>query len=297
MIDRRAVLKLLAAGASGVAAPTLLGCEVRNPTLGQTSGASGAWPGEQAVMTPTAQEASQALSLVRQIEVRPSHERGHAELGWLKARYSFSFARYRDPAHMGFRALRVINEDVIQGGGGFGMHAHHDMEILTYILDGALEHKDSMGNGSIISPGEVQAMSAGTGVRHSEFNPSSSSAVHLLQIWLLPDGAGRQPRYQQKPIARHTAKQPIQLIASPDGREGSVAMHQDVHIHACKLVKGQAMSFEIRPERHAWAQIARGRLRLNGRTLQAGDGAKTSQQGWLVFEAERDSELLLFDLA
>lgn len=292
-MDRREALKLLAVSTTGIAIPTLLGCEPHNP-MGMGAGATA-----QAPLAPPThpQAATKPLALVRQLAIRRSEDRGHADHGWLKAKHSFSFARYRDPAHMGFRSLRVINEDVVQGRGGFPMHPHEDMEILTYILDGALEHKDSMGNGSVIKPGEVQAMSAGTGVRHSEFNPSAIDAVHLLQIWLMPDRRGHTPRYQQKPIARHSANSPIQLIASSQGIDGSVAMHQDVNIHACKLASGQQLSFENKAARHAWIQVARGELVLNGHTLRAGDGVSTSEGGWLLFDATKSSELLIFDLA
>lgn len=290
VIHRRDALKFFAASATGFAVPTILGCDttIHNPmqraSLGQAA-------------SSVAEVAAAPLALIKQLTIRRSQERGHADHGWLKTNHSFSFARYRDPAHMGFRALRVINEDVIQGSGGFPMHPHEDMEILTYILDGALEHKDSMGNGSVIKPGEVQAMSAGTGVRHSEFNPSALSSVHLLQIWLLPNKRGHAPRYQQKPIARHSAQDPIQLIASPDGAQGSVAMHQDVYIHACKLDAHQQLSFEVKPSRHAWIQVAQGDMTLNGHTLHAGDGVSTSDDGWLLFEPTAKSELLIFDLA
>ena len=286
-MDRREMLGWLAvSGAHAIAAPILLGgCEpVRNPIAGAAQQPA------SPILTPP--------SFVEQLAFRRSAERGSADHGWLKARHTFSFARYQDPAHMSFRALRVMNEDVIGPGGGFPMHPHKDMEILTYVLDGALEHKDSMSNGSIISPGEVQTMSAGTGIRHSEFNPSQLGSVHLLQIWMTPDARHHTPRYQQKTIPRASAAAPIRLIASPNGAQGSVAIHQDARIHAVNLKRGEEVLYEVKPGRHAWVQVARGRMTLNtAHTLEQGDGVSTGQAGALLLGANIASECLIFDLA
>lgn len=235
-------------------------------------------------------------TLVSALHVRRASERGGADHGWLKAQHSFSFARYRDPKHMGFRDLRVLNEDIIAPGGGFPMHPHRDMEILTYVLSGALEHKDSLGNGSIIRPGEVQAMSAGQGVRHSEFNPSGSEPVHLLQIWMLPNAKGHKARYQQQKIKPGST--PLRLIASGSHPDASVHVHQDVNIHACDLQPRQRLEFEVKPSRHTWIQVARGRLSINGQTLRAGDGLNTHEAGWLSIQADREAaHLMIFDLS
>lgn len=286
-MNRREALQWMGVAATGVAVPTLLtGCNAYDAP----SATSQAPLATQGVRRP--------VGLVKQLRIRRSEDRGAANHGWLRAKHSFSFARYRDPEYMGFRSLRVLNEDVIHPGRGFPMHPHRDMEIITYILDGALEHKDSMGNGSVIRPGEVQAMSAGTGVRHSEYNPSGTEHVHLMQIWLRPDRRHHAPRYQQKPIAKtSTQTGPIQLIASPDGRQNSVAIHQDAYIHACDLQARQAMQFEVRTDRHAWVQVAKGSLTVNGHTLKQGDGLSTSDDGFLMFEAGAGkAKLLIFDL-
>ncbi len=277
----------------GFASPIILsGCEVQGPVQ---RGASSALEGVEGVAE---QQMPPGVSLIDKLTFRRSADRGHANHGWLKTNYSFSFSKYQDPEHMSFRSLRVMNEDVIEGGGGFPMHPHRDMEILTYILDGALEHKDSMGNGSVIRPGEVQAMSAGTGVRHSEFNPSKSNKVHLLQIWLFPDAKNYNPRYAQKVIKPQTKDEPVRLIASPDGEDGSVVLHQNARIHAVKLRKGQQAFFEVMPSRHAWVQVAQGQLSLNKfHSLYQGDGVSTSQQGGMHFSAASASEFLIFDLA
>lgn len=234
------------------------------------------------------------------INLRPSNERGHANHGWLDTHHSFSFANYYDPQHMGFRALRVINEDWIAGSRGFPMHPHKDMEIVTYILDGALEHKDSLHNGSIIRPGKVQRMTAGSGIRHSEFNPQQTTPVHLLQIWMLPDKRNHRPGYAQRKIKPHTHKQPVRLIASREPshrKEGAVTINQDVFLYACKLAPKQSMIHLIRPRRHTWIQVARGQVKCNGKKLSAGDGASLSQSGRLQVEAQQTAELLIFDLA
>lgn len=286
-ITRRDLLRLAGAGSLGFAVPTILGCEPHSPITAAAADSPG----------PLLAAAAPALKLIDALVIRRAQDRGHADHGWLKAAHSFSFSRYQDPAHMGFRSLRVLNEDVIQPTGGFPMHPHRDMEIITYILDGALEHKDSMGNGSVIRPGEVQHMTAGTGVRHSEFNPSGSAAVHLIQIWLLPDRRHHTPRYAQRPIPRATREQPVRLIASPDGAQGSVPIHQDARIHAVNLQAHQQLHFDVRPQRHAWVQVARGELIVNGQTLHPGDGLSTSQDGALLFSATSPAELLIFDLA
>lgn len=231
------------------------------------------------------------------IIVRKAEDRGHANHGWLDTYHTFSFANYYDPKHMGFRSLRVINEDQVSPGHGFGTHGHSDMEIITYVLDGALEHKDSLGTGSIIKPGEVQRMSAGTGIRHSEFNHSQTDSVHLLQIWLLPETKGLAASYEQR--AFELAKNPdqLQLVAANDGRDGAVTVHQDVDLYAAVLTPNQRVSHTIKPQRHAWVQVARGGIILNGLPLEKGDGAAISEEEDVVIEAKIDAEILLFDLA
>src|SRR6266571_2443577 len=207
------------------------------------------------------------------IMVRPGGERGHFDHGWLDTYHTFSFASYHDPQHMGFRSLRVINEDRVKPGEGFGTHAHRDMEILTWVLEGALEHKDSMGTGSVIRPGEIQRMSAGTGVTHSEFNASASELVHFLQIWIVPDRHGREPSYEQKTIPDPDKRGTLRLIASPRASASVVTLHQDVRLYSVLLEREQEVVHELRPERHAWVQIARGAITLNGQPLWQGDGA------------------------
>ena len=230
------------------------------------------------------------------IQIRKAAERGHANHGWLDTWHSFSFDSYYDPRFMGFRHLRVINEDRVAAGKGFPTHPHQNMEIITYILEGALEHKDSMGTGSVIRPGEVQRMSAGTGVTHSEYNPSASEAVHLLQIWILPDRKGIQPSYEQKAFDRKQLKGTLRIVASPDARDGSVTIHQDAELYASVLEAGQAVRHELRPSRHAWLQVARGSLELNGQELKAGDGAAATNETLLDVKSKADAEFLLFDL-
>ncbi|MBM3582174.1 MAG: pirin family protein [Alphaproteobacteria bacterium] len=231
------------------------------------------------------------------ITIRPSHERGSGDYGWLAAKYTFSFADYQDPAHMGFRALRVINEDWVKPGMGFKTHGHSDMEIVTYVLSGAIAHKDSLGNGSTIRPGDVQRMSAGTGILHSEFNPSDTEPEHHLQIWLLPERTGLMPGYEQKkfPIAEQTDH--LHLIASRDARLGSVTIHQDADIYACRLSPGGRVSSALAPGRHAWIQAARGAVEVNGVTLRAGDGAAISDEDEIDIRSRDGGEFLLFDLA
>ncbi len=229
------------------------------------------------------------------IQIRPGNERGHAGHGWLESYHSFSFADYLDPAHMGFGALRVINEDRVAPGEGFPTHGHRDMEILSYVLEGALEHRDSLGNGSVIRPGEVQRMTAGSGIRHSEFNASRSAGVHFLQIWILPERTGLAPGYEQQAFAPAELDGRLRLIASRDGRNGSVTIHQDVRLYAGRL-RGAVLEVPTGAGRRYWLQVARGRLRANGEMLAAGDGAAITQERALRLDGEA-AELLLFDLA
>ena len=231
------------------------------------------------------------------ITIRKSEERGHFDLRWLDTYHTFSFDQYKDPAHMHFRSLRVINEDRVAPGQGFPTHSHRDMEIITYIMSGALEHRDSMGNGSVIRPGDVQRMTAGTGVSHSEFNPSESEAVHLLQIWILPKAHGLSPGYEEKAFAEEERRGRLRLIASDDGREGSVSINQDARVYASLLEAGQIITDTLPPNRYAWIQLARGTLRLNGLELKQGDGAAVSKESELSISAHDRAELLLFDLA
>src|SRR5262245_55302257 len=214
------------------------------------------------------------------IQIRRRDERGHFDHGWLNTYHTFSFDRYYDPRHMGFRALRVINEDRVAPAQGFGTHPHRDMEIITYILEGALEHKDSMGTGSIIRPGEIQRMSAGTGVTHSEFNPSRTEPVHLLQIWILPEAVGIKPSYEQKQFSRDEIRGKLRLIASREPVGEAVKIHQDVRLFAT-LLDGQTIKYELPKDRYAWLQIARGTMKLNGTVLEAGDGAAASEESGL----------------
>jgi redox-sensitive bicupin YhaK (pirin superfamily) len=231
------------------------------------------------------------------LTLRPAAERGHADHGWLDTHHTFSFAGYYDPRHMGFRALRVINEDVVAPRGGFGTHHHEDMEIVTYVLDGALAHRDSLGNGATILPGEVQRMSAGTGIDHSEFNHSGDEPVHLLQIWILPERLGLTPSYEQRAFPLDTAKDDLLLVASRDGRDGSVTVHQDVALYAGRLAHGAKLERAIGAGRHAWVQVARGAVEVNGVALRAGDGLAASGEPKLAIAATEDAEILVFDLA
>jgi len=230
------------------------------------------------------------------IAVRPAAERGHADHGWLDTRHTFSFASYHDPGHMGFRSVRVINEDRVQPAQGFGTHAHRDMEILTWVLEGALEHKDSMGNGSVIRPGDLQRMSAGTGVTHSEFNPSREAPVHFLQIWLLPRARGLPPGYEQKGFPQEARRGRLRLIAAGDGREGAVTIHQDADVWTALLQPGESVRHALAPGRYAWLHVARGAVSLNGSTLGAGDGAAVSDETALEITGAAGAEVLLFDL-
>lgn len=228
------------------------------------------------------------------IQLRPSASRGFADHGWLVARHSFSFADYYDPAEMGWGALRVINEDRVAPGKGFATHGHRDMEIVTYVIEGALEHRDSLGNGEVIRPGEVQRMSAGTGVRHSEFNPSPSEPTHLLQIWIAPRERGIAPGYEQQLLA--PGENAWRLIASPDAAAGSTLIHQDATLRAARLASGAALDYLLDPARLAYVHLVRGELQLNGLAMSAGDGAKIAEESALHFVASQDSEVLLFDL-
>jgi hypothetical protein len=231
------------------------------------------------------------------ITIRKSAARGHFDHGWLDTYHTFSFDQYHDPAHVHFRSLRVINEDRVAAAHGFPMHAHRDMEIITYILSGELEHRDSMGNGSVIRPGDVQRMTAGTGVRHSEFNPSRTEACHLLQIWILPNARNLTPGYEQKFFGDTDRKGKLRLIASADGRQGSVTINQDARVYASLLDGGESITHQLTEHRHAWLQLARGTVSINGENLQAGDGAAITDESEITIAAEEKSELLLFDLA
>lgn len=228
---------------------------------------------------------------------RPSGERGHAQHGWLDSHHTFSFSDYHDPKHMGFRALRVINEDRVAPGKGFGTHPHRDMEIISYVLDGALEHRDSMGTGSVIRPGDVQRMSAGTGVTHSEFNASRTDPVHFLQIWILPEKASLPPSYEQKSFSSEERRNRLRLVASRDGGEGAVTVHQDVALYAAVLDPSASVTHRLAPGRHAWVQVARGAVDVAGQRLAAGDGAAISDEAEITLQAGEPSEVLVFDLA
>jgi hypothetical protein len=228
------------------------------------------------------------------ITIRKAEERGHANYGWLDTHHTFSFAQYYDPQQINFRSLRVINEDKVIGGKGFHTHGHQDMEILTYVLEGELEHQDSLGTGSLIRQGEIQRMSAGTGIKHSEFNHSATNPLHLLQIWIIPDPKNLEPSYEQKAIefSSHT----LQLIASPTGAGNAVKVHQDVNLYAGILPLGQSLTHSLAPSRYGWLQVARGQITVNGVHLRAGDGAAISEETSLAIQSLEDSEILLFDL-
>lgn len=230
------------------------------------------------------------------IQIRKSSERGHANHGWLDTHHTFSFADYYDPRYMGFSSLRVINDDRIEPGVGFPTHPHRDMEIVTYMLEGALAHKDSMGNGSVITAGEVQRMTAGTGITHSEFNASDTEGVHLLQIWIVPDRKGHTPSYEQIRVGEEDKTGRLCLVASPDGRDGSVTIHQDALLYVSILRKGDAVQHMLAPSRCAYLQVARGEMALNGTTLQAGDGAAINGESEIRLSSDSTAEVLLFDL-
>ena len=229
------------------------------------------------------------------ITIRRANERGHANHGWLDAHHSFSFADYHDPRWMGFRSLRVLNDDTIAGGGGFGTHPHRDMEIITYILSGALEHRDSMGNGRVIRPGEVQYMAAGTGVEHSEFNHSPTEPAHLLQIWIVPDHKGAKPAYAERSFAQAPTGQ-LHLVATKSGRDGSIAINQDTDVYLVKLREGDGVRHHLALGRHAWIQVAEGEVTCNGQTLKAGDAAALSDETNLELTGAKPAQVLLFDL-
>jgi quercetin 2,3-dioxygenase len=231
------------------------------------------------------------------ISIRHGEERGGGNHGWLKTHHTFSFDQFYDPRWMGFRCLRVINEDWVTGGQGFPAHPHRDMEIITYILEGGIEHKDSLGTSSIIRPGDGQRMSAGRGIRHSEMNPSPTEAAHLLQIWITPDKSGYEPSYEQKTFPEEEKRGKLRLIASPDGKDGSVTIHQDARLYVSLLTPGWEVKHELAKERHAWLQIARGSGELNGQKLVQGDGAAISEEAALSIKGTEDAEVLLFDLA
>lgn len=235
--------------------------------------------------------------MTTKMTIRRAGERGHADHGWLDSHHTFSFADYYDPAHMGFRALRVINEDRVEPGRGFGTHGHRDMEIISYVLEGVLEHKDSIGTHGHIRPGDVQRMTAGTGVRHSEMNGSAEEGVHFLQIWILPGKQNLTPSYEQKTFSDAEKQGKLRVVASPDGREGSVTIHQDACLFAGRFAKGERATYALPAGRHAWVHVARGVVRLNGTRLSAGDAAAIDSSGELTLEGEDAGEVLLFDLA
>lgn len=227
--------------------------------------------------------------------IRKANERGHAEHGWLDTYHTFSFANYYDPQWMGFRSLRVINDDLVMPGMGFGTHPHRDMEIITYILSGSLEHKDSMGNGRVIRTGEVQYMAAGSGVQHSEFNPSPDEAVHLLQIWIQPDAKGVKPRYAEKSL-KDAAPRTLNLVTSKTGRDGSIAIHQDADLWLARLDARNRVTHKLAPGRHAWVHVAEGEVSLNGKKLNGGDAAAVNEECTLELNAMKSAQVLLFDL-
>jgi len=280
-VTRRDVMKT-AAAAAGAAG------------LGACAGGVKARPGGLvSALPPTGTAVPDAA-----LRVRPSAERGGANHGWLDTKHSFSFADYYDPRHMGFRALRVINEDSIAGGQGFPMHPHRDMEILTYVLSGALEHKDTLGNGGVIRPDTLQRMSAGRGIRHSEFNPLPSERVHLLQIWIEPDARGVAPGYGERAFPLDDRRNRLRLVASPDGADGSISVHTSTRLHVSILEPGRTVAHAVEAGRYAWIQVARGEVDVNGRGLRAGDGLAVSAAGLLEMKARATgAELLVFDLA
>lgn len=230
------------------------------------------------------------------ITLRKAEDRGRFDHGWLNTSHTFSFGQYYDPNQMGFQTLRVINQDRVIPGAGFGTHAHRDMEIITYVLEGALEHKDSLGTGEVIYPGEVQRMSAGTGIRHSEFNHSKTDSVHFLQIWILPEQEGLPPSYEQRNFPLEEKRGKLRLVAARDGREGAVTVHQDVELYASVLEPGDRVSHHLQRDRHAWVQVVQGAITLNGLPLAAGDGAAISDEDKVDVQADSAAEILLFDL-
>lgn len=231
------------------------------------------------------------------ILIRKAEDRGHANHGWLNTYHTFSFGTYQDPQHTRFRTLRVMNEDIVQPGQGFGTHPHNDMEIVTYVLEGALEHKDSMGNGEVLRPGEFQRMSAGTGITHSEFNPSSDEPVHLYQIWLFPEQKGIDPSYEQKRFAEEERHNRLRLVASRDAADGSLLIHQDARIYLVTLNEGVSITHNLNSDRHAWLQVLRGSATLNGQPLNTSDGVAISEETTLEVTATESAEVMLFDLS
>jgi quercetin 2,3-dioxygenase len=230
------------------------------------------------------------------IHIRRAEERGHADHGWLNAYHTFSFSDYYDPEYMGFSVLRVINEDRVQGGAGFPTHGHSDMEIITYVIEGLLEHKDTLGNSAVIRPGEVQYMSAGTGIRHSEFNPSKDNLTHLLQIWILPDKKGYAPQYGQKSFEQSLAQKNFVLVTSSDGREGSISIHQDMSLYVGKFKKAERLVYKIASKRSVWIQIVKGSIQVNGQDAAVSDGVAIALENEVAIEAVGESEFLFFDL-
>ncbi|HEX7481476.1 MAG TPA: pirin family protein [Polyangiales bacterium] len=230
------------------------------------------------------------------LTLRRAEDRGHADHGWLDSHHTFSFADYHDPAHMGFRVLRVINDDRVAPGGGFGTHPHRDMEIVSYVLEGALAHKDSMGNASVIRPGDLQRMSAGTGVRHSEYNASPDEPVHFLQVWILPNRTGLPPSYEQKAFAESERRGKLLLVGSPDAAQSCVKLNADVRLYATLLAAGDKVTHVVQPGRHAWIHVATGKASVGGHALQAGDGASTNDPGSVLIEGSELGQVLVFDL-
>jgi redox-sensitive bicupin YhaK (pirin superfamily) len=231
------------------------------------------------------------------VQIRRAAERGATQIDWLDSKHTFSFGDYYDPRAMGFRTLRVINDDRVRPGAGFGTHPHRDMEIVTYVLDGQLEHKDSLGTGSVIRPGDVQRMSAGTGVLHSEFNHSRKDPVHFLQLWIVPEARGIKPSYEQKAFPTEERRGKLRLVASRDGRDGSLTVHQDMNLYAGLLTAGEAATLPLAPGRQAWVHVARGRVELDGQALGEGDGAAVSDASEIALRGVADGEVLVFDLA
>jgi redox-sensitive bicupin YhaK (pirin superfamily) len=249
------------------------------------------------ILDSVGNNAAAAAGGIEMVRIRKSEDRGGADHGWLDTRHTFSFAGYHDPDHMGFRSLRVINDDRVAPAAGFPEHPHRDMEIVTYVVEGALEHRDSMGNGSVMRAGEVQRMSAGTGVTHSEFNPSETEEGRFLQIWILPREHGTLPGYEQRGFEDGELRDQLRLVASPDGREGSLTVNQDVDLYAARLGEGRSLRHDLAQGRYAWVQMVRGRARLGGEELLEGDGAAVSGETVLDIHGEDDSEILVFDLA
>jgi redox-sensitive bicupin YhaK (pirin superfamily) len=229
--------------------------------------------------------------------IRKADARGYFDHGWLRTHHTFSFSDYYDPEHINFRSLRVMNEDRVRPGHGFGEHGHKDMEIVTYVLEGALQHRDSLGNGEILRPGEFQRMTAGSGIRHSEFDPSAEESVHFYQIWLLPERLGLTPSYEQKAFSPEERDDQLRIVASPDGRDGSLSIHQDALIFLSTLAPGARISYSVPEERHAWLQVLRGAVELNGHPLEKGDGIAASQEPLLELTSSEPAEVMLFDLA